>query len=64
MRLQINSAGSWKNVLDYAPEDDEVVREHASVLARISGVKLRVLHDDGCPAAYWNKYRGWEEWNR
>jgi hypothetical protein len=64
MRLQINSAGAWRNVLDYDQVDDAAVREHAAALATLSGDKLRVLHEDGKPAARWSKTRGWEEWTR
>jgi chromosome condensin MukBEF ATPase and DNA-binding subunit MukB len=64
MKLQINSNGAWRNVLDYVQEYDVAVRVHAANLAALSGDKLRVLHDDGKPAAYWKRETGWEEWTR
>lgn len=59
MRLQINSNGAWRNVLDYPEDRDAEVRQHAAFLASITGDKLR---DDGKPAASWNKDSGWKEW--
>jgi hypothetical protein len=50
MRLQINSNGAWRNVLDYPEDRDAEVRQHAAFLASVTSDKLRVLHD------------GWKEW--
>lgn len=64
MRLQINTKGSWRDVLSYDETDDDRVRWHAAHLASIGGGKLRVLKDDGSPAAHWSQADGWQEWNR
>jgi hypothetical protein len=64
MKLQINAAGAWRNVLDYPRDRDAEVRWHAAYLANIVGAKLRVLHDDGKPAASWTRETGWKEWLR
>jgi hypothetical protein len=64
MRLQINSNGAWRNVLDYPSDRDAEVRKHAAYLAKIADATLRVLHDNGKPAAYWEKDSGWKEWRR
>lgn len=62
MRLQINSNGAWRNVLDYPEDRDAEVRKHAAFLASITGDKLRLLRDDGKPAASWTRETGWKEW--
>ena len=59
MRLQINTAGAWRNVVDYTSRHDNEVRFHAVGLARVLDAKLRVLDDQGRTLTWWSKDRGW-----
>lgn len=37
MKLQVNSKGSWRDVISFAADDAPQVREHAAALGRIAG---------------------------
>lgn len=48
MKLQINTSGAWKHVLDFDAERRHEVEDAAASLARAAGgLNLRVVDDDG-----------------
>lgn len=52
MKLQINTKGSWRNVVDYDVTRAPEVEDAAATLARALGTQnFRVLDDGG--NAYW-----------
>ena len=48
MRLQINTAGAWKNLFDFDANRAAEVEDAAAALSRAAGgVNMAVLDDDG-----------------
>lgn len=48
MKLQINTKGSWRDVVEFDPERGPEVEDAAASLARASGhSKFRVVDEDG-----------------
>lgn len=48
MKLQINTSGAWKNVVEFDAARTHEVEDAAASLARaLGGAKLAVLDDDG-----------------
>lgn len=63
-RLQINTAGAWRNVLDFdADKHGDQVQEHAASLGAIIDAKLRIITADGLQQVllYWDSKRGWHD---
>jgi len=54
MKLQINLAGSWRNVLEFAEPDVEMIKEHGQRLVKLASGKpsLRIATDDNLALAY------------
>lgn len=48
MKLQVNTKGSWRDVIAFDPERAPEVEDATASLARASGhTKFRVIDDDG-----------------
>ena len=54
MKLQINLAGSWRNVLSFSDADVELVKEHGQRLVKLAEGRpsLRIATDDNVALAY------------
>lgn len=64
VRLQINTAGGWRNVIDFDAADHLVgasVMEHSVELAKIGKATLRIVTADGLQTALcaWTSAKGW-----
>ena len=48
MKLQINTNGSWKNVIEFDAERSPMIEDAAASLSRAAGgLKIAVVDDDG-----------------
>jgi hypothetical protein len=57
MKLQINTHGSWRNLIEFPVERAVEVEDAAASLSRAAGgLKLRVVDDDG--TTRWLNERG------
>ena len=64
-RLQVNTTGAWRNVLDFdAGNGDEVMEQAAQLFALAPGAKLRIMGDasDTAPLMTWSTESGWRKW--
>lgn len=67
VKLQVNSAGSWRDVMKFDVQDEaEVLDQAASLFARdpaADRLGLRVIvPGDTAPLMNWTRQRGWQEW--
>lgn len=62
MKLQINDAGGWRNVMSFAAENEKQVRRQSVTLACFGDgkIKLRILDEDGNVTAHHQPGHGWE----
>lgn len=65
-KLQVNTTGAWRNVLDFDEVNEYLVTHHAAELfSCCPGAKLRVMGDDAsstAPLMTWSAERGWAKW--
>jgi hypothetical protein len=66
VKLQINTAGAWRNVIEFDAaevEDAGAVMFHASVIARVGSATLRIVTADGMQTALcsWTADEGWRD---
>lgn len=48
MKLQVNTNGSWRNVVEFSADRAQEVEDAAASLSRAAGgLKLAVIDDDG-----------------
>lgn len=64
VRLQINTAGGWRNVIDFNAADHAEaghVMGHSAALAEIGKATLRIVTADGLQTALcsWSPDKGW-----
>lgn len=64
VRLQINTAGAWRNVIDFDAADHKVrdsVMAHSAQLAEIGKATLRIVTADGLQTALcsWSRDKVW-----
>lgn len=64
VKLQINTTGAWRNVIDfdaYKPRQSSAAMKHGAALAGIAGGTCRVVLADGTQAAlaHWTPEAGW-----
>jgi len=67
VKLQINTAGAWRDVITFDVQDGDDVMHQAEQLAKWSAhadqVKMRVIMPgDTAPLQLWTPQRGWHEW--
>lgn len=67
LKLQINTAGAWRDVIRFDLSDGDEVLHHAENLALRSAhagqVSLRVIiPGDTAPLQLWTRQRGWFDW--
>jgi hypothetical protein len=67
VKLQVNSSGAWRNVLDFDVQDEaEVLHLAASLFAwdtAADRISLRaIVPGDTAPLMNWTRERGWREW--
>lgn len=72
VRLQVNTSGAWRNVLDFDLEEisdagQQALLDSAAMLARLSGgqkTSLRIATPDAVPDVlmHWDAKHGWREW--
>ena len=62
MKLQINDAGGWRNVMRFDAEKEPLVRFAAQALASLGdgNVKLRIIDEHGYAIAHHQAGRDWE----
>lgn len=61
MKLQFNQSGAWRNGPDFDATTIEAVKHHASILADITGAKLRILNDHGQVELYYTSADYWQD---
>lgn len=66
VKLQINTAGAWRNVIDFDASDEKAaaaVMGHAAVLAVVGRATLRIATADGLQTALasWTLDKGWHD---
>jgi hypothetical protein len=63
VKLQVNSTGAWRNVLDFDCCDSAHVLPAAEHLFTGSKCTLRVIiPGDTAPLMHWTPEGGWKEW--
>lgn len=66
-RLQINTTGAWRNVMEFDADDGELVMDNAPALFELArGAKLRIMGDasDTAPLVTWSVDKGWAKWRQ
>lgn len=68
VKLQINTAGAWRDVITFDVENEDQVLHHAPNLVGCSPhfdkVTLRVIiPGDTKPLLNWSHEHGWREWD-
>ena len=63
-KLQVNTTGAWRNVLDFDAKDEaEVLDSAAQLFARETKATLRIIiSGDTAPLMTWSCKDGWREW--
>lgn len=69
VKLQINTAGAWRNVIAFDASDEDAsnkVLEASPVLAGVGQATLRIVIDDGLQEVltHWTPDKGWQPWRR
>lgn len=67
VKLQINTAGAWRDVITFDVENEDQVLHHAPSLVGCSvapdRVSLRaIIPGDTAPLLIWTHAKGWREW--
>lgn len=63
-KLQVNSTGAWRNVLDFDAKDEaEVLHNAAQLFAHQPKATLRIIiPGDTAPLMNWSLKDGWRKW--
>lgn len=64
-KLQVNTTGAWRNVMDFDAQDGDLVMERAALLFFLqSDAKLRIMDEssDTAPLMTWSVAKGWAKW--
>ena len=66
VKLQVNTTGAWRNVLDFDCEDENAVLHAAEELFQWQkGAKLRcIIPGDTAPLMLWDFEAGWVDWGK
>jgi len=66
VKLQVNTTGAWRNVMDFNVQDEDVLHLAASLFALDKDrerLRLRIIAPgDTAPLMDWTHQRGWLEW--
>lgn len=67
LRLQINTTGAWRNVIDFASHQSRRIEQAAvDLFGHDERVTLRVVEADSNnrkpPLMHWSKATGWRVW--
>ncbi len=57
-KLQLNTTGAWKNVIDFDAENLPHIRPAAALLASVGKAKVQVIEADGQPVLFINGSKG------
>jgi hypothetical protein len=64
-KLQVNTTGAWRNVLEFDAADGDQVMQDAATLFAWAGPKttLRLIApNDTAPLMTWSPDKGWRKW--
>jgi hypothetical protein len=64
-KLQVNTTGAWRNVLDFDARNGDQIMAHAAHLFAWAGPKttLRIIApSDTAPLMTWSPDAGWRKW--
>lgn len=65
VKLQVNTTGAWRNVLDFDCADSARVLPAAAELFAGTKCSLRVIMPgDTAPLMHWSPEHGWLEWKK
>ncbi|MDG4866564.1 hypothetical protein P8631_00870 [Guyparkeria sp. 1SP6A2] len=57
-KLQLNTNGAWRNVIDFDAENLPHVRPAAALLASVGRAKVQIIDEDGQPVLFINGNKG------
>ena len=62
VKLQVNTTGAWRNIMDFDCQDeDQVLRAAADLFRCCKGATLRcIMPGETAPLMYWSHETDWE----